>query len=228
MVIREMSRKECLRELAGARLARLACARENQPYVVPVCLAYDEASGSLYGFTTPGQKVEWMRANPQVCVEVDEIAADDRWVSVIAFGRYEELPETSVSDAGRPRAPERPRNVTELMPAWSVDRRHRRCDDERQDGKREQAWQVFQSHPMWWEPGLSAWAARAHRDQAKPFASVYYRIRIDRVTGHEATPDAKGAISSALSAPPAGRWGRLCRMLTRVFGGSSNAAGSTS
>ena len=53
--------------------------------VVPVYLAYDEASGCLYGFTTPGQKVEWMRANPLVCVEVDEIAAYDQWVSVIAY-----------------------------------------------------------------------------------------------------------------------------------------------
>ena len=92
MVIREMSRHECLRVLAGSRLARLACARENQPYVVPVHLAYDEASGCLYGFATPGQKIEWMRANPLVCVEADEVAACDRWVSVIAVGRYEELP----------------------------------------------------------------------------------------------------------------------------------------
>ena len=126
MVIREMSREECLRVLAGARLARLACAHENQPYVVPVYLAYHEASGCLYGFTTPGQKVEWMRANPLVCVEVDEIAAYDQWVSVIAIGRYEELPETPGSDGVRLRAPERPRQVGEDMPAWSADSGDRR------------------------------------------------------------------------------------------------------
>ena len=34
-----------------------------------------KASGCLYGFTTPGQKVEWMRANPLVCVEVKQGAA---------------------------------------------------------------------------------------------------------------------------------------------------------
>jgi uncharacterized protein len=90
MNIREMSKEESLRVLAGAKLARLACAHENQPYVVPV---YHEASGCLYGFTTPGQKIEWMRANPLVCVEVDEVAAYDQWVSVVVIGRYEELPE---------------------------------------------------------------------------------------------------------------------------------------
>ncbi len=42
-----------------------------------------------------------MRANPRVCVEMDEIAAYDQWVSVIAVGRYEELPETPGSDGAR-------------------------------------------------------------------------------------------------------------------------------
>src|SRR4051812_24216781 len=106
MVIREMSRGECLRVLAGARVARLACSRENQPYVVPVSLVYEATSGCLYGFTTPGQKVEWMRANPLVCVEVDEVAACDQWVSVIAMGRYEELPESPQGEVARPRSPE--------------------------------------------------------------------------------------------------------------------------
>lgn len=48
MVIREMSREECLGVLARGRLARLACARANQPYVVPVYFAYHEASACLW------------------------------------------------------------------------------------------------------------------------------------------------------------------------------------
>ena len=35
-----------------------------------------------------------MRANPLVCVEVDEVVSPQEWVSVIVFGRYEELPDT--------------------------------------------------------------------------------------------------------------------------------------
>jgi uncharacterized protein len=212
MVIREMSREECLRVLAGARLARLACAHENQPYVVPVYLAYHEASGCLYGFTTPGQKVAWMRANPLVCVEVDEVAAYDQWVSVIAIGRYEELPETPGSDVMHGHAPEHSeQQVAEAMPAWSADSLHPQCDDEGCDDQgcddereRVRAWQVLKTHLMWEEPGLTAWAARAHRDSAEPFISVYYRIRIDRVTGHEATRDAKDALSGAVPTLPLG------------------------
>src|SRR5688500_6615380 len=96
MIIREMDQDECLRVLAETRLARLACAFNNRPYIVPVYLAYYERSAGepcLYGYTTLGHKVEWLRANPHVCVEVDEVTSCTRWKSVVAFGQYDELPE---------------------------------------------------------------------------------------------------------------------------------------
>ena len=71
MVIQEMTRDDCLNALARARLGRLACTHENQPYVVPIYFVYEEPY--LYGFTTPGLKVEWMRSNPLVCVELDAV-----------------------------------------------------------------------------------------------------------------------------------------------------------
>jgi len=69
----------------------LACAHENQPYIVPLYFAYD--GDYLYSFSTRGQKIEWMRSNPNVCVEVDEVASPQRWVSVVVFGQYEEMPD---------------------------------------------------------------------------------------------------------------------------------------
>ena len=90
MLIQELTRPECLDLLARARLGGLACSHENQPYVVPTYFAYD--NGHLYGFCTAGQKIEWMRANPKVCVETDEVISPQQWVSVIVFGRFEELP----------------------------------------------------------------------------------------------------------------------------------------
>jgi uncharacterized protein len=224
MEIREMSREECLRVLAGGRLARLACAHENQPYVVPVYLAYHEPSGCLYGFTTPGQKVAWMRGNPLVCVEVDEIASYDQWVSIIVMGRYEELPETPGSDGTRLRMQERPQQLSEAMPAWCADRSRRQCD-EACDGERERAWQILKALPVWWQPGSTAWAARAHRDPAEPCISVFYRIRIDHVTGHEATRDPRDALSYAAPTPPARRRSWLRRALSRVFSDKFKNAG---
>ncbi|HEY5883323.1 MAG TPA: pyridoxamine 5'-phosphate oxidase family protein [Pyrinomonadaceae bacterium] len=86
-----MSRSECEEVLNRANVGRLACARDNQPYVVPINFAFDDPY--LYGFTTLGQKVEWMRSNPLVCFEVDEVTNQSEWTSIVGFGRYEELPD---------------------------------------------------------------------------------------------------------------------------------------
>ncbi len=92
MLIQELTRQASLDLLARTHLGRLACTQGAQPYVVPIYFAYDD--GHLYSFSTVGQKIEWMRANPLVCVEVDEVVSPEQWVSVIVFGRYEELPDT--------------------------------------------------------------------------------------------------------------------------------------
>jgi nitroimidazol reductase NimA-like FMN-containing flavoprotein (pyridoxamine 5'-phosphate oxidase superfamily) len=92
MFIQEMTRSDCLSTLTRARLGRLACTRENQPYVVPIYFVYQEPY--LYSFSMPGQKVEWMRSNPLVCVEFDEGEGRDEWTSIVILGRYEELPDT--------------------------------------------------------------------------------------------------------------------------------------
>ena len=80
-------------------LGRLGCAHNNQPYVVPIYFAYEP--DHLYSFTTVGRKIEWMRANPKVCVEVDEIVNHFQWMSVIVTGRYQELPNTADRGAER-------------------------------------------------------------------------------------------------------------------------------
>jgi hypothetical protein len=60
--------------------------------VVPFYFVYD--NDCLYSFSTIGQKIEWMRANPLVCVEADEVVSQEQWMSVIVFGCYEELHDT--------------------------------------------------------------------------------------------------------------------------------------
>jgi hypothetical protein len=34
-----------------------------------------------------------MRTNPLVCVQADEVTNSEQWISVIVFGRFEELPD---------------------------------------------------------------------------------------------------------------------------------------
>jgi uncharacterized protein len=92
MILREMSNEECRDMLARVEYGRLATVHQNQPYIVPIYFAYDREY--LYGFTTLGRKVEWMRANPLVCVEADDIVSHFHWSSVVVLGHYEELPDT--------------------------------------------------------------------------------------------------------------------------------------
>lgn len=93
MVIEELTDRECRAVLARTHLARLACSLNHQPYIVPIHVDFHDSN--LFGFATLGQKIEWMRKNPLVCVEVDELSTDHQWTTVVMSGRYEELPDTS-------------------------------------------------------------------------------------------------------------------------------------
>ena len=91
MQIYEMTAEECRAELQELHFGRLACVRDSEPYIVPVYFGYD--GQQLYGITRPGQKVEWMRSNPRVCLEAYARSSHTHWTSIIVFGRYEELPD---------------------------------------------------------------------------------------------------------------------------------------
>lgn len=96
MQIDEITESGCREILARATLARLGCSLDNQPYVVPVGIAYEP--DYIYVFSTFGQKIRWMRTNPKVCVQIDELAGQSEWASVIATGEYQELPEPQFTD----------------------------------------------------------------------------------------------------------------------------------
>lgn len=104
MLIHELTEAECRDVLHRTNLARLACSRHDQPYIVPIHFEFD--GGSFYSFSTLGQKIDWMRANPKVCVEVDDITDKANWTTVVAIGLYQELTDSSADRALRNRARE--------------------------------------------------------------------------------------------------------------------------
>ena len=57
----------------------------------PDPLPFDAERNCLYAFSTIGQKIEWMRENPKVCLEVEELVDRDHRTSVLAIGRNEEV-----------------------------------------------------------------------------------------------------------------------------------------
>jgi nitroimidazol reductase NimA-like FMN-containing flavoprotein (pyridoxamine 5'-phosphate oxidase superfamily) len=146
MAIKEMSEPECRAFLTRAHIGRLACALDDQPYVVPVSVVYEEEY--IYSFSTIGQKIQWMRKNPKVCVQLDELTAQSRWMSVIATGLYQELRE----------------------PQFETERSHAR--------------KLLDRKSRWW---LNALAERDLRSSDALIDPVFFRIRIESLSGLEAT-----------------------------------------
>lgn len=112
MLITKMRGRECRDLLSRLGFGRLACASNNRPYIVPIYFSYH--AERLYCFSTLGRKIEWMRENPLVCVEVDEIVAHNDWLSVVALGHYLEFSNAAKDAKGR----EYVRSLIEKRPLW--------------------------------------------------------------------------------------------------------------
>ena len=104
MTIHELTAAECLDVLQHAHVGRLACARDGQPYIVPISFYFDKYDNALYSFSTVGQKIHWMRDNPRVCVETDDVTDRLNWVTVVVTGLYEELRDAGEADRAKRRA----------------------------------------------------------------------------------------------------------------------------
>lgn len=72
-------------------IARLGVYSAGEVYVVPVTLVKE--GDFLYGHSRLGKKIQMMRANPKVCIQLDQIRDLFSWRSVVVQARYEELSE---------------------------------------------------------------------------------------------------------------------------------------
>lgn len=75
--------------LISSVVGHLGCCTDNTPYVIPITYAYDGIN--IYSHAREGTKVDIMRKNPQVCLEVDQIDNLSNWRSVMVWGTFEEL-----------------------------------------------------------------------------------------------------------------------------------------
>ncbi|ABA23345.1 Pyridoxamine 5'-phosphate oxidase-related, FMN-binding protein [Trichormus variabilis ATCC 29413] len=94
--IDEMGSKEIHELLQRIEYGHLGCASEGHPYVVPMHYYFENPN--LYIFTTEGMKTKYIDANPEVCLQVEEIHNLSHWRSVIIMGRAERLTEPQEFD----------------------------------------------------------------------------------------------------------------------------------
>ena len=86
---RALTAEEIDQVLRTEAVGRIGCYDDGKIYVVPVAYAYD--GQAIYGQSGEGLKLRMLRANPELCFEVDQVETLDQWRSVIAWGWFEEL-----------------------------------------------------------------------------------------------------------------------------------------
>lgn len=87
--IEDMSSEQIKKVLRRVGYGHLGLTRGKYPYIVPIHYAFDDPY--VYIYTTEGKKTEIIRANPEICLQVEDVKSDDNWQSVIVSGRAERL-----------------------------------------------------------------------------------------------------------------------------------------
>ena len=97
-MIEDLSRAETEEFIRSQVVGRVGCHAEGRTYVVPVIYVWED--DCVYVQSVEGRKTEMMRANPEVCFEVDEYdSGSGSWCSAIVEGTYEELDPTGAERA---------------------------------------------------------------------------------------------------------------------------------
>jgi len=124
--VEDMSPAEMHALLQRESFGHLGCARDGRPYVVPMHYAYD--GKDLYFFTTEGMKTRFIQANPQVCLQVEEIIDTINWRSVMVVGRAIELTLAEEMRKAMKLITERNPSLTPAISATEVDAMGRGVD----------------------------------------------------------------------------------------------------
>lgn len=124
--VEDMAPAEMHALLQRESFGHLGCARGNRPYVVPMHYAYD--GKELYFFTTQGMKTQFIDANPQVCLQVEEITDSTHWRSVMVIGKAEQITRDEEMEKAMKLITERNPSLTPAISATEVDALGRAVD----------------------------------------------------------------------------------------------------
>ena len=124
--VEDMSPSEMHALLQRASFGHLGCARDKRPYVVPMNYAYD--GKDLYFFTTQGMKTQYIDANPQVCLQVEEVKDSTHWRSVMVIGRATEITGKEETHRAMQLITERNPSLTPAISATQLDSMGRAVD----------------------------------------------------------------------------------------------------
>ena len=105
--------------LQTANFGHLGCANNGRPYVFPMHYAYD--GKELYFLTTEGMKTQFLKGNPQVCLQVEQVTDSSHWRSVMVIGHAERLTELKETERAMQQITERNPTLTPAISATQID-----------------------------------------------------------------------------------------------------------
>ncbi len=126
LTVEDMTPAEMHALLRRESFGHLGCSREGRPYVVPMQYAYD--GKELYFFTTQGMKTEFIGANPQVCLQVEEVTDSSHWRSVMVIGRADRVTKREETERGMKLISERNPSLSPAISATQLDSLGREVD----------------------------------------------------------------------------------------------------
>jgi len=100
---KEISGRDAISKvIENGQVCRIALAKDNRPYIIPVSYGYDGEAIYFHTHSKTGLKLEYLEANNRVCFEIEnnvELVAHEekpcdwsfRFQSVIGFGKVAEL-----------------------------------------------------------------------------------------------------------------------------------------
>ncbi len=95
--MRELTPDRCWEVIRDERVAHLAQIDDGEPYVTP--LSYVIHEGEFHFRTAAGKRVEALRRDPLVCVEISRDKPEGGWESVVFWGtaRFIDDPSTEAA-----------------------------------------------------------------------------------------------------------------------------------
>lgn len=124
--VEDMAPAELHALLQRETFGHLGCARDDRPYVVPMHYAYD--GKDLFFFTTQGMKTQFIDANPQVCLQVEEITDGTHWRSVMVIGKAEQITHNEEMQQAMKLITERNPSLTPAISSTELDTLGRAVD----------------------------------------------------------------------------------------------------
>ena len=90
-MIENLSKSASVTLLKNNYTGHLAFIAQRIPFALPITYYYDTANNAIISYSSKGLKIDAMRENDTVSLQVEEIESNSNWQSVLVLGTFEEL-----------------------------------------------------------------------------------------------------------------------------------------